>query len=78
MWRIPVIGECRRMLQDVALVHFEFVFRAWEVLSKTAKCIRIVCVLAGIQARNLLNTAEVISLEAKGGLSRSLGSGHEL
>jgi len=55
---VSVIGECRRMLQDVALVCFEFVSRAWEVLSRTAKNIRVVGVPAEIRARHLLNTSQ--------------------
>jgi len=46
------------MSQDVALICFEFVSRAWEALSKTAKNIRIVGVPAEIRARHFLNASQ--------------------
>jgi len=78
MRRIPVIGECRGMLQDVALVCFEFVSRAWEMLSKTAKKRQDSRLSCGNSSKTSSEYGRSNILEAKGGLSLSPGSGHKL
>jgi hypothetical protein len=78
MRRSPVIGEFRRMLQDVALVCFEFVSRAWEVLSKTAKKHEDSLRSCGNSSKASSEYGRSNTAWGKRGLSRSPESGHEL